>query len=223
LHDRPQKPQEPVIAAVEHEQATVTSVELPRGAFEGVQLQRRVAETVDEPQFDLSEALLEPAPAPRIRAGFQVWPVAVLAMILLFALQAAWFNRDAMLGAYPQLSPWVEQLCARFQCTLFRQSNLAAIRIINRDVRVHPEYSDTLLVNATMANMSGQTMPYPVIQFTLFDTNGHMLGYRELTVSEYLDPSIDINKGMAPEQPVHVVLEIAAPTQDAVSFEFRFL
>jgi len=50
-----------------------------------------------------------------------------------------------------------------------------------------------------------------------------MLGYREFTMAEYLDRSIDVKKGMAPGQPVHFVLEVTGPTPDAVSFEFRFL
>ena len=178
---------------------------------------------MDEPQFDLSEALLEPVPAGRFKVRTNAWRAGALAMFLLFALQVSWFNRDDVLEAYPQLTPWVESLCARYQCSSFRQRDLSAIRILNRDVRVHPKYADTLLVNATMINQSGRTWPYPMIQFTLFDTNGQMLGYRELAVAEYLDSSIDVKKGMSPGQPVHFVLEVTGPTQDAVSFEFRFL
>lgn len=220
LHDRPQKLPMPV---PEFNITAPVTAPLPE---HNPTLPKKISGTMvqmDEPQFDLSEALLEPVPAGRYKARSNAWRAGSLAMIMFIVLQASWFNRDFVLAAYPQLTPWVESLCIRYQCSLFRQRDLSAIRILNRDVRVHPKYVNTLLVNATMVNQSGQTWPYPMIQFTLFDTNGQMLGYREFTVAEYLDSSIDVKKGMTPNQPVHFVLEVTGTTQDAVSFEFRFL
>ena len=175
------------------------------------------------PRIDISEALLDEEPVSGDQPRTRAWSAGVLVMLMLLALQFAWFNRDEVLQTYPQLTPWAERFCARYHCNLVRQRDLSAISILNRDVRLHPLYADTLLVNATMANQSGLVQPFPKIQFTLFDTNGQMLGYREFTVEEYLDRSIDVSKGMAPGQPVHFVLEVTGPTQDAVSFEFRFL
>ena len=229
LHDRPQKPllqipeinsPAPVTALPAHEPAVREKIS---GKMQGGRAELHAAVEMDEPRFNLSEALLEQAPAGWFKARSNAWQAGALAMILLFAFQFSWFNRDDVLEAYPQLTPWVESFCARYQCNLFRQRDLSAIRILNRDVRVHPQYANTLLVNATMTNQSGRTLPYPMIQFTLFDTNGQMLGYRELTVAEYLDRSIDVKKGMTSGQPVHFVLEVTGATQDAVSFEFRFL
>ena len=80
-----------------------------------------------------------------------------------------------------------------------------------------------MLVNATMANRSERTQPFPGIQFSLFDTNGAMIASREFSPDEYLDKSISIDRGMTPERPVHFVLEVTGPVEGAVSFEFRFL
>jgi hypothetical protein len=95
--------------------------------------------------------------------------------------------------------------------------------LLNRDVRLHPNYANTLLVNATMANQGDRAQPYPVIQFALFDTSGKVIAAREFAPQEYLDNSINLDQGMPVNQPVHFVLEIAGPAQGAVSFEFRFL
>jgi predicted Zn finger-like uncharacterized protein len=228
LYDRPQKAPlqitevniEPVGVLVAHAPALREEVS---GYIQGGHAGMTAAVKKEEPRFDLSEALLDKEQVVGGKARSSAWPAGVLVMFLLFMLQVAWFNRDDVLQAYPQLTPWVESLCERYQCNLFRLRDFSAIRILNRDVRMHPNYADTLLVNATMANQSGRTQPFPKIQFTLFDTNGQMLAYREFTAPEYLDHSIDVKKGMAPGQPVHFVLEITGPTQDAVSFEFRFL
>ena len=88
---------------------------------------------------------------------------------------------------------------------------------------MHPQYDDTLLVNATISNRSGRVQPYPRIQLALFDTNGRVIASRKFKPEEYLDNSINIEDGMPVEQPVHFVLELTGPTRTAVSFEFRFL
>lgn len=229
LYDRPQQPPMQKTAVNIAEPTSMLAAHAPAlreevsGYKQGVHADMPAAVKMEEPQFDLSEALLDKEPAGGDKVRSKVWSAGVLAMLLLFALQLSWFNRDDVLQAYPQLTPWAEGLCARYQCSLSRWRDFSNIRILNRDVREHPNYADMLLVNATMANQSGQTLPFPKIQFTLFDTNGQMLAYREFTAPEYLDHSIDMNKGMAPGQPVHFVLEVTGPTQNAVSFEFRFL
>ncbi|MGH8120590.1 MAG: zinc-ribbon and DUF3426 domain-containing protein [Gammaproteobacteria bacterium] len=174
-------------------------------------------------QINLSEALLDDEQDTRVTKRGRGWAAAALAMLVVFTLQFAWFERDVVLQAYPQLVPWAARFCGHFHCNLMREIDPSTIRILNRDVRRHPHYADTLLVNATMVNQAVMVRPFPKIQFTLFNTSGRMLAYREFTVDEYLDRSIDVMKGMMPEQPVHFVLEITGPTQDAVSFQFRFL
>ena len=151
------------------------------------------------------------------------WAAGVLSVLLLFALQLAWFQRDRLLLDYPDLRPYVKQLCEKMDCQVIRERNTRAISLVNRDVRLHPSYQDTLLVNATMQNELSTKQPYPQVQLTLFDTAGALIGYREFEPTDYLDASIDIDEGMPVESPVHFVLEVAGSSEKAVSFEFRFL
>lgn len=151
------------------------------------------------------------------------WSAGVLMVLLLFALQLAWFQRDRLLLDYPELRPYVKQLCEKLDCRVIRERNTRAISLVNRDVRLHPTYQDTLLVNATMQNELSIRQPYPQVQLTLFDTAGALIGYREFEPSDYLDASIDIDEGMPVDSPVHFVLEVAGSSEEAVSFEFRFL
>jgi predicted Zn finger-like uncharacterized protein len=229
LSDRPQKP--PVQITPHHipgparERVAVAPALNEEVSGYKHDIKTRPSTTVkrEEPRLDLYEALLDKEPEGGDKVRSNVWPAGVLAMLLLFTIQFSWFNRDEVLAAYPQLTPLADELCARYQCSLSRWNDFSRIRLLNRDVREHPNYPDMLLVNATMDNQSGRTLPFPRIQLSLFDTNGQMLAYREFNAPEYLDQSIDVNKGMAPGQPVHLVLELAGPTRNAVSFEFRFL
>ncbi len=151
------------------------------------------------------------------------WTIAMFFSLLFLLLQLAWFNRDHVLLKYPQLTPYVKQLCHKLDCSLIRQRDASLITLVNRDVRLHPRFKDTLLVNATMKNEMSIRQPYPKVQLTLYDTAGSLIGYRNFSPAEYLDNSIDIDNGMPVGSPVHFVLEVSGPTTDAVSFEFRFL
>lgn len=177
----------------------------------------------DEPQFDIPEILQEKHQEPASIWSRLFWSSATIILILAIILQVSWFNRDELLRLYPEITPWAQQLCDRLQCELIRQYKTSDIKLLNRDVRLHPKYSDTLLVNATMANRSEKVQPFPRIQFSLFDTDGKMTASRKFNPEEYLDNSINVKNGMPVNQPVHFVLEVTGSTDNAVSFEFRFL
>lgn len=151
------------------------------------------------------------------------WTSACFLGLIVLLLQLLWFNRDQVLLKYPQLTPYAKQVCNKLDCRLIRQRDARAIKLVNRDVRLHPDYEDTLLVNATMNNQLSVRQPYPRVQLTLFDTSGALLGYRNFAPSDYLDASIDLDEGMPVNIPVHFILEVSGPTAGAVSFEFRFL
>ena len=150
------------------------------------------------------------------------WSFAVLVILLAGCAQLAWFNRDIILSKYPQYLPQAKQICAYFDCTLVRYRNTSAIKLVNRDVRVHPRYEDALLVNATITNLSNYFQRYPEILISLFDDSGKVIAYRQVTASQYLDESIDIETGMRPDSPIHFVLEMANVNSRAISFEFDF-
>ncbi len=176
-----------------------------------------------EPEYAFPEELIEEE---EIRAGWVsrlLWTLGILLLLSAGAAQAAWFNRDMLLSRYPELLPYAKRICQEFQCTLVRNRNISAIKLVNRDVRVHPRYEDALLVNATITNLSKYTQRFPTVLLTLYDPNGDIMGYRKIPPEDYLDDSIDIEAGMASNAPIHFVFEVANETRDAVSFEFDFL
>jgi len=185
-------------------------------------VQKQLKETHIE--FSESEEILaETTAVRRNRYAAVFWATVSFVAMIAIILQIAWFNRDVVLITYPQLKPYVKQICTKLNCRLIRQRDVRAIKLINRDVRLHHGYQDALLVNATMKNELAVRQPYPRVQLTLFDTSGSLLGYREFIPSDYLDNSIEIDEGMPVNSPVHFVLEVTGPTSGAVSFEFRFL
>lgn len=222
LTDKPLPAPKPAPPEPLHE----TGPEIPQPAEnEVVAIESREETELDEPEFDIPEILREDlAGASRMSTKARIfWSLGILVLLVVGAAQAAWFNRDLVLEQYPELRPWADMVCEKLQCEVIREYKTSDIKLLNRDVRLHPHYSDTLLVNATMANYATRIQPFPDIQFSLFDTNGKMIASRQFTPEEYLDNSMIIKDGMPPGQPVHFVLEVTGPTEGAVSFEFRFL
>ncbi|HEY7840125.1 MAG TPA: zinc-ribbon and DUF3426 domain-containing protein [Gammaproteobacteria bacterium] len=152
-----------------------------------------------------------------------IWSAAALLLVLVAATQLAWFHRDILLLRFPALRPWVDELCARTGCEVVEFRDLAAIGLVNRDVRVHPLYEGALLVNATIRNAAPRAQPWPRVQLVLFDTDGRALAQRSFGPDEYLDAGVDRRAGMPPESSAHLVLELAGAMDGAVSFEFGFL
>ena len=128
-----------------------------------------------------------------------------------------------MLSQYPQYLPQAKKICQQLDCILIRNRNISAIKLLNRDVRVHPRYEDALLVNATITNLSKYAQRFPTVLLSLFDTNGNVTAYRQIPASDYLDSSIDMEAGMKSGTPIHFVFEVANSSSEAVSFEFDFL
>lgn len=155
--------------------------------------------------------------------GRVAWGLFTVLLLLVLAAQAAWYARSELLARFPQLRPHATQMCARLGCRLEEPVGVADIALVARDVRDHPQYAQTLLVNATLQNRGMHAAKFPVIQLGVYDSNGQAIGVRRFVPSEYLDRSIDADGGMPPGSRVHVVLEIADAGDRADSFEFIFL
>ena len=148
----------------------------------------------------------------------------LLAGVLLLALllQAAYafrvpLARDAGLG------PWVVTLCERLGCSLPPRRLPAAIEVLEREVRSHPQMPGALLVSATFANGADFVQPYPLVGLVMSDVSGAPVAARWFTPDEYLPPGVDARAGFAPGARLHLVLELEDPGPRVVSYQFEFL
>ena len=172
---------------------------------------------------DFPDELRETLPVKRSLFATIAWGLGAFLLLIIIIAQLAWFNRDQLLMRYPQMDPVAKEICERLHCEILRHRDINSIKLLNRDVRNHPLFEGSLLVNATMANQSDTIQPFPLIQLALFNPSGEVIGFREFKPDQYLDDSIDVQAGMMPQSPIYFVLEVSGPTKDAVSFEFHFL
>ncbi|MGH8510196.1 MAG: zinc-ribbon and DUF3426 domain-containing protein [Gammaproteobacteria bacterium] len=151
------------------------------------------------------------------------WGVAAVILLMLWLGQIAWFQGARLLALFPVARPPLEWACAHWHCRLPRYRDPSLIRLVSRDVRVHPRAADALLINALFTNHAEFPQPYPVLQLGLYDTDGQVLAARRFVPKEYLEKHVDPALEMPPGIPVHIVLEVQGPRKNPVSFEFKFL
>ena len=88
---------------------------------------------------------------------------------------------------------------------------------------MHPGYEGALLVSATLVNTASHAQPYPRLQFSVFNVNGQTIASRVFEPEEYLSPDLNPKGNMAPGKPLQIAVELIAPEEAAISYEFRFL
>ena len=160
------------------------------------------------------------ARAPRRNVGMMF-----LAVLLLVALagQYVWFEPRDLVSRFPQAAGVVDHFCRYAGCILPPRSDPTRIQILNRDVRAHPRFEGALLVRATISNAAPWPQPFPRLRFRLYDVNGATIASRIFQPREYLSETPSPDAELAPAQPLQVALELLAPEETAVSFEFSFL
>ncbi len=156
------------------------------------------------------------------------WKSAVLTAVALtllavLGLQYAWFKPAKVLAGYPQARPWLEHFCVYTGCRVPDRRDPSKIQMLARDVRVHPGYEGALLVSATLVNAAAHAQPYPRLQFSVFNVNGQTIASRVFEPEEYLSPDLDPKGNMSPGKPLQIAIELVAPEEAAISYEFRFL
>lgn len=157
----------------------------------------------------------------KVAAYRPFWLAGVVAFSVMIVFQSMWHYRNRMYVNYPELLPQVQRLCQALPCEAMRQLGLNNIELINRDVRFHPQYQDTLLVNATIVNRADVYMPLPLIEIQVYDLDGEALGWRRFRPDEYVEGDGHLH-GMPPDEPVYVILELVGGVAAAEGFEIGF-
>lgn len=150
------------------------------------------------------------------------WGFGVLILLLALGGQYAYVNRDE-LSQHPQLQPWLLQMCDALKCEIRLKKDLDAIRLISRNVMPHPRNNKIMLIQATFMSTTMVPQPYPILQVKLADSNGQTVAMRRFRPEDYIDSAPEIKRGMAPDIPVSLILEVLKPEKDVNTFFFDFL
>lgn len=154
--------------------------------------------------------------------GLVKWTVlSVLAAAVLVG-QYAWFNFDN-LARSPQWRPAYQQACEVLGCKLPSRTDISKLRGANLVVRSHPEYSNTLIVDAILFNEARYPQPFPDLELRFSALDGKPVASRRFQPREYLQGDLRDMDTMPTNTPLHISLEIVDPGNKAVNYNLRLL
>lgn len=146
-----------------------------------------------------------------------VFTLGAIGLALFFLGQISyWQNVDIL----PRT--WVNSFCNTIGCSKNNQRDLAAIKILNRNIYTHPNIKKALMITTSFVNQSPLAQAYPLLEITLLDTHGKTVAVRRFSPKDYL-----VNKSLAdtlmpPNQPVGARLEVLDPGNKVIAYEFEF-
>lgn len=138
------------------------------------------------------------------------WGGGVLILTLLLLLQLAYFLRDELAAALPELRPALERTCALAGCDLALARDLTALRIDASSLESDPEDKSRASLDLTLSNRSGQPVAWPHLVLILTDTRDLPMAQRPFAPAEYLPPQAAARPGLEAgrEQEARLELEL---------------
>ena len=146
-----------------------------------------------------------------------VFTIGAIALAIFFLGQISyWQNVDVL----PRT--WVNSFCKVISCYENNTRDLAAIKILNRNIYSHPNEKKALMITTSFVNQSPSAQAFPLLEITLLDTHGQIVAVRRFSPKDYL-----VNKSLAdtlmpPNQPVGARLEVLDPGNKVIAYEFEF-
>lgn len=164
------------------------------------------------------------------------WPWLLLNLVALLVLagQMAYWQRDALLASPARdtvlsACQWLALPCQTQSGTAAspagstpsaKPSQVSTSKLL---VRKHPERDQALIVDTILINRGEQTVAFPPLLLRFSDINGQEVASRIFTPSDYLHGELNALSDLAPQQPVHIALEIVDPGAAAVNYELEVL
>lgn len=150
------------------------------------------------------------------------WGMGSLLLFCLFAVQLIWHNHDLVIQY-----PWGQQLLTQmYEITgqdLPQRRDTSKITIEHRDLRIHPDKPNVLIMQLNMINRAAFDQPLPRLRLSLFDKREKLINERTFKPTEYLPGHTQRDGLMHSSEPVNIILELMDPGKDVTGFKFEFL
>ncbi|MFP6835733.1 MAG: DUF3426 domain-containing protein [Pseudomonadales bacterium] len=151
------------------------------------------------------------------------WWVRVAMMLALVALvaQLLWYQFETW-GRDPNFRPVYGVICEILECELPVRHDVGSMLANNLVVRSHPELANVLLVDAIIVNQAAFAQPFPELELRFTSLHGNLVAGRRFSPEEYLAGELSGATVMPMRTPIHVVLAIEDPGDEAVNYFLSF-
>lgn len=167
-------------------------------------------------------APLPPRPGPA-RTRRRYWAIGSALLVLLLIGQGVTFYGRELARTLPLLRDPVMAACAVLPCRHLGAIDLRRLDLVETQVTPHPRYDRALRVRATIVNRAEYAQPYPLLEVSLIDSQGHLVARRAYPPREYLKNADTIRNGLSPHVAVNVALDITGPGPKASGYEVLLL
>jgi predicted Zn finger-like uncharacterized protein len=167
-------------------------------------------------------APLPPRPKPA-RTRRHYWTIGSALLVLLLIGQGVMFYGRELARTLPLLRDPILATCAVLPCRHLGAIDLRRLDLVETQVTPHPRYDRALRVRATIVNRAEYAQPYPLLEVSLIDSQGHLVARRAYPPHEYLKNADTIRSGLSPHVAVNVALDITGPGPKASGYEVLLL
>lgn len=144
----------------------------------------------------------------------------LLLVLVSWGVYTLWSERQT-LAWDDTWGPLVQTLCKAAPCAIEQRRDVAAIELLQRDIRPSdsdPDISDFRLM---IQNNASFEQPYPTVEIHFTDTQGKILSTEVHTPDQYLSDELKTTQ-MPPNQKVLILVKAKQPHAQAFGFEFQF-
>lgn len=150
-----------------------------------------------EPVDILLEDIGGHAETPLSRGRLLAWSLAVLVVLCLLIVQAAYLFRAELAVSRPDLRPLLAELCGLLECDIPLPRKPDLVSIETSDLHPDPQQKKLLVLVATLKNRAPFAQDYPHLELTLTDIRDQPMIRRVFAPAEYLAQGTDVRAGFA--------------------------
>ena len=151
------------------------------------------------------------------RARTIAYGVAIVALLLLMAAQAAYHFRDSIVTFWPVTRQAFERVCDVAGCAIrpLRDAAMSYLSIESSDLQADPAHRGLLILTATVRNRASWPLAYPYLELTLTDAQDQIVVRRALAPADYAGGTADLAHGIPGhgEIPLKVFIDASTTTQ----------
>ena len=148
--------------------------------------------------------------------------LATLALVLVLALQAAWFNR-AQLWDSADVGPLLASTCAILSCTEPPVTRLVPVETRSLTIRSHPLTPDVLRASIVMRNTSHLAQEFPVLWLSFIATDGDVVAQRFFLPEEYLAGELTGETHIPPDYDIQIALNLVDPGERVDRYHLQLI
>ena len=151
-----------------------------------------------------------------------MWSVVALLLVAGLGWQVRTFYLTDLAVVAP-LRPLLAGFCHLSRCALPPRQDLGRIDLVETGILPHPDMPGALRVSASFVNRADFAQRYPLVQVTLTDKIGNIVGRRAYLPREYLIPGRRELTMLTPNVVEVVSLDLAYPHEKAVGYEIELV